>query len=360
MKKENKDKSKRIVHIILSDKFTSGYINYILKEFNNYEHTIIYVKGKYELDLLDEEYKKNIIEIEDKKDILNKEILKVMKESKKIVASGIFGLERYLILLPHKILKKVYMQFWGGDFYTYRKTNFFSKKFLHKVCLHYCIKECGGIINLIPEDYEQLCRIFPNNTKHYVGIMPDDPRKRDSYKKYVFSNKSSNTIIIGNSATMENHHVEVFEMLKHLKNENIKIICPLAYGDKSYAKNVIKMGKQIFKDKFIPITEYMDYDKYVELLSLCKVGIFNNDRQQAMGNISLLLKMGKKVFLRKNTSMWNNYSKFNVILYDVNDLNDIEYNELYKLDENVEKNNYNNMILRDKERYNTWNEILQN
>lgn len=109
------------------------------------------------------------------------------------------------------------MQFWGGDFYTYRETKIFSKKFLHKVCLHYCIKRCGGIINLISGDYEQLCKIFPNKTKNYIAAMPDDPRKKDIYLKYVDNKSIKGKIIVGNSATKENHHIEVFEMIKHLK-----------------------------------------------------------------------------------------------------------------------------------------------
>lgn len=72
----------------------------------------------------------------------------------------------------------------------------------------------------------------------------------------------------------------------------------------------------------------MDYEKYVELLSTCNVGIYYNDRQQGMGNINTLLRLGKKVYLRKGTSMWNNYKKNNFILFDVDELNNIYYNNL--------------------------------
>lgn len=211
---------------------------------------------------------------------------------------------------------------------------------------------------MVSGDYDELSKIFPNKTNHYVGIMPGDPGKRDLYKKYLFLNKDSKKIIIGNSATIENHHIEVFDMLEHLKDENIEIICPLSYGYMDYAKKVINKGKELFGDKFNPITEYMNYEEYIQLLSTCSVGIFNNDRQQAMGNISLLIRMGKKIYLRKGTAMWDNYKKFDININDIEKLRNIKYDELYLFDEKVGKENYEKMLKRDEERYNSWKTIL--
>ena len=45
-----------------------------------------------------------------------------------------------------------------------------------------------------------------------------------------------------------------------------------------------------------------------------EIAIFNNDRQQAMGNITALLGMKSKVFIRDDTSMWSNFSNL-LILY---------------------------------------------
>lgn len=226
--------------------------------------------------------------------------------------------------------------------------------------IRYCIKRCGGIINLIANDYNELSKIFPNNSKHYVGTMPLDPRKSCVYGEVMEKCEKGMNIIIGNSATKENNHIEVFEKLEHLKNENIKIVCPLSYGDMNYAKEVIKIGKEIFADKFEPITEYMKYEDYINFLGTFQVGIFNNNRQQGMGNINALLRRGKKVYIRSDTSMWEDYKKYNLCVFDVMELENDSVESLFKIDIENQKKNIEIMKKRDKDYngYNYWKKIL--
>lgn len=124
------------------------------------------------------------------------------------------------------------------------------------------------------------------------------------------SNDQDGTTIkiqIGNSASETNHHIEVLNTLRKFKDKNIKIYAPLSYGDKIYAEKVILIGKKLYGDKFIPLTEFVPFDRYLAYLKTINVAIFNNDRQQALGNISLLCIAGAKVYLRTDTSMWSHY-----------------------------------------------------
>lgn len=100
----------------------------------------------------------------------------------------------------------------------------------------------------------------------------------------------------------------MIDMIKKFKSENIKFVCPLSYGNFEYRDKVIEYGKNILGDKFCPITEYMPQQEYYSLLNKCSVGIFNNNRQQAMGNINVLLRFGAKVYIRDDTTMWNTFS----------------------------------------------------
>lgn len=352
-------KRKNILHIITNDKFTSGYINFMLKRMKDYEHKFIVLEGKYKIDLMKKEYYDKIIVIKEMQDILNKNCKKTMKSSDKIVVSGIFGYEKYLPFLSNRILSKMYLQFWGGDFYCYRNTKIFTKKYVHKLLLNSCMKRCAGIINLIEEDYNKLSDIFPNKVKHYIGIMPIDPRR-----KYIYDTSTKGgivtNIIIGNSATRENEHIEVFKMLEHIKNEDIKIICPLSYGDMNYAKEVIDMGKEIFKEKFQAITDFMSYDEYSNFLSTIQVGIFNNNRQQAMGNINTLLRLGKKIYLRKGTSMWSDYKNYNILIFDVKELANSSIKDIIEFDADNRVKNVELVKQRDEkyDGYNCWKKIL--
>ena len=115
-------------------------------------------------------------------------------------------------------------------------------------------------------------------------------------------------IQIGNSATLTNNHIMIMEILKKYKNENIRIFVPLSYGDKKYADKVINAGRALFGEKFVPITEYMEQNVYYRFLNQMDIGIFGMSRQQALGNINLMMLLGKKVFL-KNKSILEHYYK---------------------------------------------------
>jgi hypothetical protein len=52
---------------------------------------------------------------------------------------------------------------------------------------------------------------------------------------------SSNSILVGNSASISNNHLEAFELVKLFNLTNRKIVVPLSYGDSNYAKKIIKI-----------------------------------------------------------------------------------------------------------------------
>ena len=108
---------------------------------------------------------------------------------------------------------------------------------------------------------------------------------------------------------------------------------PLSYGDLNYAKEVIAIGKEIFKDNFIPITDYMDFSEYISLLGTIDIAIFNHNRQQAMGNITTLLGLGKKVYIRTDITSYSYLSDLGINIYDTNNF------ELSKLSETNKEQN---------------------
>ena len=95
--------------------------------------------------------------------------------------------------------------------------------------------------------------------------------------------------------------------LSKFRNQNIKVYVPLSYGDKEYVHRVIKSGRDLLGEKFVPMTDYMDVDEYYKHLSQIDIALFGMKRQQALGNIMALLYMGKKVYLREH-SVLEHYS----------------------------------------------------
>ncbi len=58
-----------------------------------------------------------------------------------------------------------------------------------------------------------------------------------------------------------------------------------------------------------------------------------------MGNISIMLRLGKKVFLRPNTSMWNYFLTQGYSIYDANELNNISFHDFIHIDESISRHN---------------------
>lgn len=312
-----------ILHYITRDKFTSGYINFMSQYMKQQNHFFITTKSStYSLQLVNAD---NVIFIDNNVEmLLDERIIDLLKECDKFIVSGIFGIHNILISLNECILRKTYLQFWGGDFYNYRE-NYDKDKLIEKKIIKGLIKKCRGIINLIFEDYKALRQVFllKNRCRHFVAPMPSDFFEQirfDEYRKYSDSivKEEKIRIIVGNSATIENCHEEIFDLLKNVKG--IEVYCPLSYGDEEYKNYIMKLGNTCLGDAFHPITKFMDFDDYLKFLSTCDIGIFNNNRQQAMGNISILLGLGKKIYLREDTAMWSSYKRDGFLFYGIKEL----------------------------------------
>ncbi len=242
----------------------------------------------------------------------------------KVIVSGFFTGEKVLVKLPKCIFEKMYIHLWGGDFYPYEdNVNLLHiRKYIRYVLKKICFQKCAGIITLVQKDYEEVERIFNISNKHFDAPMPGDPDKQSDFEKIRNEQNTADNIriIVGNSATESNQHREIFDMLADFDSENFTVVVPLSYGNDEYKKQIIDYGYLKLKDKFVPLTEYMEKNEYLNLLSSCNIGVFNNNRQQGMGNISSLLQFGKKVFVREGTAMWSHYETMGVALHDISEI----------------------------------------
>lgn len=343
---------KNIVHLITHDKFTADYINFMKTYLKEYNHTFcvtVYSCSKDEkIDgkLVNEE---NIIRYSGRKKMaFSGEIRAVLKEADKIIVSGIFGQENIIFYWPNSILKKVYLHYWGADFYQMRNSIPLNLKtrqqWINRRHLISCFKRSAGAIFLIEGEYEEYKKVTGIRKKNvFIAAMPSNLERTDLFKKYrnslTIETDSSIKIIIGNSATETNQHKYVFELLQHLKDENIEIYCPLSYGNEEYAKEISALGKQIFKDKFHSVFEWMNADQYIKFLSTFDIAVFGNNRQQAMGNIDALLCMGKKIYLKTDTSMYLNYTKAGFKCYDIEMIKNSSLTDLTSFPEKLANEN---------------------
>ena len=106
-------------------------------------------------------------------------------------------------------------------------------------------------------------------------------------------------ILVGNSASMTCNHKETFDLLVKAGFKNRKIIAPLSYGDAVYGEKTAELGKKFFSSDFKPLKDFMPMQDYVATIKKCCYVIMNHRRQQAVGNIVIMLYLGARIFLRE-------------------------------------------------------------
>lgn len=334
----------KILHLITHDKFTAGYVNFMKLCMNGYEHTFMISTwcaggGHAEKQLVDDH---DIIYYSSGRWVaFSSRVRNLIDEVDKIIVSGIFGIEMLIWFWPKCAFNKMYLQYWGGDFYQVREAVKLSDYMqqIQRFMLVSCFNRSYGAIFLIDGEYEKYKKITGIKKSHvYVAGMPSNPLDEFDYAAHrTIKYDKPVRIVIGNSATQENCHKEILDKLAHLSNEELEIYCPLSYGDGQYGNEVISYGKDRFGEKFHPINQWMELFDYNCFLASCHVGIFNCNRQQAMGNIFTMLQTGRKVYLRTNTSMFENYSEKGFVIHDVNELDHASLEELMDFPER-EKN----------------------
>jgi hypothetical protein len=175
------------------------------------------------------------------------------------------------------------------------------------------------MITYIPGDYQLAVRWYSSKALHhdcfcYLSNIFTPSKKAHSLGPNL-------TIQVGNSAYPRNHHFPAIDLISHFTDHPIQVIAPLSYGPKEEASRVAAYGKQRLGDKFLPILDFLPLERYLELLDSVDIGVFNQDDQQAMGNMLTLLGMGKTVYLRRDTSTWLFFESLGLHIFEVQSFN---------------------------------------
>jgi dTDP-N-acetylfucosamine:lipid II N-acetylfucosaminyltransferase len=125
-------------------------------------------------------------------------------------------------------------------------------------------------------------------------------------------------ILAGNSATATNNHIELFERIRRIGDlEDRLVVTPLSYGDAGYRSCVIKAGRELFGDAFVPLVDFLPKDRYIELLGSCGHVMMNHVRQQALGNLFISGLLGAKLHLGRANPLYNWLGSLGVPVSDI-------------------------------------------
>jgi hypothetical protein len=179
--------------------------------------------------------------------------------------------------------------------------------------LEKAIRRVNYVIPVIPNDYEVLKKRFALKAKildwnYSLGISLDSRADKTV---------SGHNIAVGNSAHYTNNHLDIFRYIRKIKNWDGRVIVPLSYGDAEYRNDVIRAGERLFGGRFMPLVTYMPVEEYLTLMESCSCAYFNTLRQQAMGNIVMLLCQGTKVFLREENPAYDFLRRNEIVVFPI-------------------------------------------
>jgi len=307
-----------ILHLCFFDKFVAPFILFVESNFSDFgTRHVFYVSGiDSNSDLTD---RPNVV-IRKMGGAWRQYVwlVRQLYRAEKIIIHGLWDRRVIqLLALQPWLLKKSYWVIWGGDLYTYQQSKRTLQWWGKEIFRRLVIKNVGNLVTSIYGDYELARRWYGAKGRwHECFVYPSNLHRK--YPLPSMGARSQINILLGNSATQTNGHAEVLEKLRNYANQDIRIFCPLSYGDNAYAEEVIKSGVEIFGEKFVALRRFVPIEDYMKLLADIDIAIFNHNRQQGIGNITMLLGMGKKVYMRPEITSWEGLRGLGLKIFDVN------------------------------------------
>lgn len=330
--------TKKILHIARCEKFIPSFVAFIKENFDFARHEFLITHGMAEEDL---NITKNVHLSKRSIPSMLKHYWQAMikmHQSDRVILHGLFD-PRFVVMLFFMpwLLKKCYWMVWGGDLYIYQLGKRNWKWRLREFFRRPVLKRMGYMVTYIEGDIDLARKWYGAQGKYLECFMYTSNLYKDHDAQE--SQHTGTNILVGNSADPFNNHMEILNKLEAYKDQNITIYVPLSYGNQEHAKYVIKKGKKYFGERFQPLTEFMSIEKYVNLLGIIDIAVFNHKRQQAMGNIITLLGLGKKVYMRSDVTQWDFFIGHNIEVFD------IEMFNLHALD--ADKAEHNKHYMKD-------------
>ena len=219
--------------------------------------------------------------------------------------------------------------YWGGDIYYFQYRPRTWPHALREFLRRWVIPAIPLVAGLVPGDFEVVRKVYGTRARYLPAFypLPMDFRTLEAGAPPAEANRPV-TLLVGNSGDPSNAHEWVFRALARFRPEGLRILSPLSYGDPVYVASVIALGKELFGDQFTPLTEFLPPEQYARLIREVDAAVMNHGYQQALGNVVALLMLGKKVYVRSDTTPFRYLQDLGVAVFDTLRLPDLTLAEL--------------------------------
>lgn len=239
------------------------------------------------------------------------------KESEYIFFHGSVR-KKAMLILGRGVLNKMVLRTWGGDLllpFSMVESHFGLKHHFSKWCTNtlnsrlihqYSRLAAFGIANIVDEvELESIAPNVPQYRLNYPNLSFEASIQIGECIKYSPTTKHDDVlnILVGHSGFKGDNHIEILHSLKRFNNHGIRIHLVLSYGDPAYIDAVICYAKKEFDPQIVNIIDaYLPYREYLEFLSLIDIAIMDDVRSSALGNISVLVGMGKTIYVNPSSA----------------------------------------------------------
>lgn len=166
---------------------------------------------------------------------------------------------------------------------------------------------------------------------------------------------TGHNILLGNSATYHINHVDIMYQIKDYVDVTAKIITPLSYQIvPAYVEQVIKEGKRLFGDNFVPLKGYLPFDEYTKIMNSCDSLILGQKQQAATCNCLTAMWNGLKLFLPEDSMNYQYYSQLGFVVFSIE--KDFSKKPMLSKDDIM----HNRILIEKLYSYRAWVRDLQN
>lgn len=254
------------------------------------------------------------------------QLYRTMKCADKVIVHSLASPFLLLLLLFNtKVSHKFYWVIWGKDLYFKDSTNIKNPvNFVYEILRMLTLRNVRHIVTNITGDYDVAIERYGLHAEfHQLDGVGYPYNVSVIYSENIVEKDKCEKILLGNSASASNCHLEALDMLKKSDDGKMEIVCPLSYGGKQkYIDKVVQKGTQLFGERFRPLIGFLALDEYNKILESVDIAYFYHNRQEAFNNTLSLIGQGKKVFLRRCSNVWKLLESKGILIHDSEELDE--------------------------------------
>jgi hypothetical protein len=274
-------------------------------------------------------------------------VKKIHKDYDYIIFHGLFFHRRRLLRLGNNIVRKMVWSVWGGDLYRLGPVSTAGMSFFRKVeriinnrlfdLADYKIKQFNSIVIGFKFDEIEARKQFGDKIKVAFARLTLPLSLKELDDAIVENAKAENNpirVMLGHHADKLNNHEHLLNKLKKFNDQDMVISLPFSYGnnDTDYENRIRDKATELFRDKNEFLTELMPLRDYYNYLANVDIAMFDFKRQAALGNIYMMLYLGKKVFFNPEGVIYKQFISEGVPVFRTDDIDNMTFDEFTSMD----------------------------